>query len=121
MTRQSDVWQKLFDEVALAAGCLPSSFADGNDHVLTKVRRLAADKKVPPGCPPMGKGWSVTVQRDGREELTLHSGGYCGRRDLNEELIVGAAMHLLGFVGYGLPSSDFNPDEGAATITGAEG
>lgn len=35
-------WQALFDQVALALNCLPSSFLDGNDHVIKAAAMLAA-------------------------------------------------------------------------------
>lgn len=59
---------------------------------------------------PMPKHWSVTVEKDGESHLTLSHNHYCGEPDLDEALIVGAAKHLLSFVGYGLPRSTFDPD-----------
>jgi hypothetical protein len=34
---------RMFREVALALKCLPSSFADGNDHVLRKAHEIVAE------------------------------------------------------------------------------
>ena len=42
-------WRDLFFEVALRLGCLASSFADGNAHVLDKAARLAALLTAPTG------------------------------------------------------------------------
>lgn len=35
-------WKDLFWQVSLALKCLPSSFVDGNEHVLNKARELEA-------------------------------------------------------------------------------
>jgi hypothetical protein len=37
-----DNWRKLFWEVAKVLNCLPSSFVDGNEHVLRKAQELQA-------------------------------------------------------------------------------
>ena len=37
-----DNWRKLFWQVAKVLNCLPSSFVDGNEHVLRKAQELQA-------------------------------------------------------------------------------
>lgn len=37
-------WEALFDRVALALNCLPSSFVDGNDHVFSAIEKLLATR-----------------------------------------------------------------------------
>lgn len=43
-----EAWQKLFFEVARKLRCLPSTFADGNDHVLRAAEEAQAARAVPP-------------------------------------------------------------------------
>ncbi|MGE8449684.1 MAG: hypothetical protein ACN6OP_03465 [Pseudomonadales bacterium] len=58
----------------------------------------------------MGENWSVRVEQDGRTILTISDQHLSGEEGADENLIVGAARHLLAFVGYGLPPSNFDPD-----------
>jgi len=50
---KSDIWWQLFRELASALNCLPSSFPDGNGHVLQKARELVAAREPQPEdvCP----------------------------------------------------------------------
>ncbi|MCP3024613.1 hypothetical protein [Cupriavidus basilensis] len=66
----------------------------------------------------MGENWSVRVEQDGRTILTISDQHLSGEEGADESLIVGAAQHLLAFIGYGLPPSDFDPD--ARVILGAD-
>jgi hypothetical protein len=38
--KDAEDWQMRFGAVAKALGCLPSTFSDGNDHVIDKACRL---------------------------------------------------------------------------------
>lgn len=62
--------------------------------------------------PEMGEGWCVTVERWGDAVLTISDQHYSGKElaKADEALIIGAAKHLLAFVGYGLPPSTFDPE-----------
>ncbi len=42
-------WRDLFWQVALELGCLPSTFVDGNSHVLCAARALSVEKAGPAG------------------------------------------------------------------------
>lgn len=70
-----------------------------------------------PETPTMGDGWCVTVERWGDKVLSISDQHYSGREldEADEALIIGAAQHLLSFVGYGLPPSRFDPDEARAS------
>ena len=40
--RAESAWKELFWQVALALKCLPSSYIDGNEHVLRQAKKFAA-------------------------------------------------------------------------------
>lgn len=66
----------------------------------------------------MGDGWSVTVESWGEPVVTISDAALSGKSDLtaeDERLIEGCARHLLGFIGYGLPPSTFDPDDTPTT------
>lgn len=69
----------------------------------------------PPEFPPMPEGWHVTVGLFGDTRLTISENGYGGAvlSDADDDLIAGAARHLLSFIGYGLPPSAFDPEDSA--------
>lgn len=71
--------------------------------------------------PDMGHGWCVAVERDGELELSISEDGVCGKGAPDEALIVGAAKHLLAFVGYGLPPCSFDPDAATPPTPAREG
>jgi len=86
-------------------------------------RRISADVyramlgAAPQAAPPdvtMPEHWSVAVNVDGGENLlTIGHDWVSGAREPTEEdrqTIIGAAQHLLAFVGYGLPPCNFDPD-----------
>jgi len=51
----ADQWERLFWEVARALNCLPSSFVDGNAHVIRAAQAKTADR-----CPwPDHDGWPI--------------------------------------------------------------
>ncbi len=65
----------------------------------------------------MPQYWSVTVNVNGQDIVSIGHDWLSGSRPLgneDERTIIGAAQHLLSFVGYGLPPSDFDPDAPAA-------
>jgi hypothetical protein len=97
--------------------CL-SELAAAADRHRSRVAALEAERAelrpLRDDLPPMGEGWSVTVESWGDPVLTISDAALSGRSDLSEHdeaLIVGCASHLLSFVGYGLPPTTFNPDE----------
>ncbi|KQP02505.1 hypothetical protein [Pseudorhodoferax sp. Leaf265] len=76
----------------------------------TETRLLSA----PPEYPEMPARWAVVVLIDGEEALSIGDQWVSGKGELNEpetQAVVGAAQHLLSFVGYGLPQSSFDPDD----------
>jgi hypothetical protein len=44
MDSKDIVWRELFFNAAIAANCLPSSFVDGNQHVIAAIRDLRATR-----------------------------------------------------------------------------
>jgi hypothetical protein len=76
----------------------------------------ASPQAVPAELPSMPKYWQVEVHADGEKLVSIGENWLSGERALeqaDEQTIIGAAKHLLAFVGYGLPPSNFNPDEAA--------
>ena len=112
----SDQWRRLFGDVAELVKCLPSSFPDANGHVFKKLRALV--EQAPSDGADMPEHWSVVVNIGGKDDplLTIGHNWLSGARDPTEadtQAIIGAAQHLLAFVGYGLPPTSFDPDEAA--------
>lgn len=66
----------------------------------------------PPEFPPMPEGWHVTVGLFGDTRISISDNGYGGAvlTDADDDLIAGAARHLLSFIGYGLPPVQFDSD-----------
>ena len=61
----------------------------------------------------MPSHWSVSVTADGDTLVSIGNDWLSGSRALeqyDERVIIGAAQHLLSFVGYGLPPCNFDPD-----------
>lgn len=85
-----------------------------------ELRRLhalsAAAPAVAAARPAMPETWHVVAHIKGEPVLSIGYDWVSGRELASEEehAIVGMAQHLLSFVGYGLPPSDFNPDDDAA-------
>ena len=81
------------------------------------------------GAPSMPECWSVEVSSGGETLVSIGPNWLSGKEpsDEDEQTIIGAAQHLLSFVGYGLPESTFNPDaappmaEALAASAAAEG
>lgn len=82
----------------------------------TLEQTMALDKKpaLPPELSyPMHEMWSVSVKADGEDIVQIGHSWLSGKSnitDMDERTIIGAAEHLLGFVGYGLPPSSFSPE-----------
>lgn len=67
----------------------------------------------PPDCPTMQEHWCVSVMAEGDTLVTIGHNWLSGKGELTDEetqTVIGAASHLLSFVGYGLPQTDFDPD-----------
>lgn len=65
--------------------------------------------------------WSVEVCADGESLVSIGENWLSGERPLeqaDERTILGAAQHLLSFIGHGLPVSNFNPDDDGAPPAG---
>lgn len=65
----------------------------------------------------MPQYWSVAVNVDGSDIVSIGHNWLSGNRPLesnDEQTILGAAQHLLSFIGYGMPKSSFDPDDAAA-------
>lgn len=112
----SDQWRRLFGDVAELVKCLPSSYPDANGHVFKKLRALV--EQAPSDGADMPEHWSVVVNIGGKDDplLTIGHNWLSGAREPTEadtQAIIGAAQHLLAFVGYGLPPTSFDPDEAA--------
>lgn len=108
---QDERWRSLFWEVARLVRCLPSRFPDANGHVLKKLRALV--EKAPAEGASMPVDWSVTVDVGGQALLSIGHNWLSGAREpteADEATIIGAAQHLLAFVGYGLPPSSYAPE-----------
>jgi hypothetical protein len=83
---------------------------------LQRSAERASPQAVPAEFPSMPANWWVSVHADGDTLVTIGREFMSGERALeeqDEQTIIGAAKHLLAFVGYGLPPSNFNPDEAA--------
>lgn len=68
---------------------------------------------APPDTTAMPEHWHVVVSVNGDNILCIGADYLHGKRELSEaeeNAIIGAAQHLLAFVGYGLPPSSFDPD-----------
>jgi hypothetical protein len=75
----------------------------------------AVQPAAPPEFPGMPQYWSVGVEVDGESLVSIGFNwlsGKAGLTDDDEKAILGAAQHLLSFIGYGLPPSSFDPDDG---------
>lgn len=82
---------------------------------LSTTQEVAPLKPLPKGiAPSMPQTWYVSVVADGDTIINIGHDWMCGSRALekqDEQTIIGAAQHLLSFVGYGLPEPSFDPDE----------
>lgn len=70
----------------------------------------------------MPQYWSVTVNVNGQDIVSIGHDWLSGNRPLRDEderTLIGAARHLLSFVGHGLPPSDFDPDAPASPAVSA--
>ena len=85
------------------------------DHVTALHALSAAAPAVAAARPAMPETWHVVAHIKGEPVLSIGYDWVSGRELASEEehAIVGMAQHLLSFVGYGLPPSDFNPDDAA--------
>ncbi len=85
------------------------------DHVTALHALSAAASAVAAARPAMPETWHVVAHIKGEPVLSIGYDWVSGRELASEEehAIVGMAQHLLSFVGYGLPPSDFNPDDAA--------
>lgn len=73
--------------------------------------RKSRDAKVLTEEPrAMGENWCVSVEQNGRTILAISYQHLAGDENADEKLVIGAAQHLLAFVGYGLPPSNLDPD-----------
>lgn len=62
---EREAWHQLFDRVALALNCLPSSFVDGNTHVLRTAEKARAALAAPPSAAPEPvAGWKFEPNGD---------------------------------------------------------
>ena len=104
--------QDAFAEVAMA---YPKAFALHKVGIAdTAVRgALAAPQQEVPENPPMPEQWHVVVSVHGENILCMGHNSISGKEldSAEENAVIGAAQHLLSFVGYGLPPSSFDPDE----------
>jgi len=76
------------------------------------ARRIAGAEPV-----TMPAYWQVQVIADGETLLSIGHDWVSGERPLeqaDERTILGAAQHLLAFIGHGLPAGNFDPDDEAA-------
>lgn len=72
-----------------------------------------ATQAEPPKDVSMPQYWSVDVFSDGAKIVSIGNDWLSGERpldEIDERTIIGAAQHLLSFVGYGLPPTSFDPD-----------
>lgn len=70
----------------------------------------------------MPQYWSVSISVDGSDIVSIGHNWLSGSRPLeerDEQTILGAAQHLLSFIGYGLPPSSFHPYDDAAPVVPA--
>lgn len=73
-------WKRIFWDVALALDCLPSTFVDGNAHVLRKAHELGPDAKrldfLDAANQRFDMGWVTYVGRAGNVSVqTIATGG----------------------------------------------
>lgn len=82
-----------------------------------------ATQAEPPKDVSMPQYWSVDVFSDGAKIVSIGNDWLSGERpldEIDERTIIGAAQHLLSFVGYGLPPTSFDPDAQAEPVQAGE-
>lgn len=100
----------------------PRVTPDMLDHLKEQINVLAeitATQVEPPKHVSMPQYWAVDVFSDGAKIVSIGSDWLSGERqldELDERTIIGAAQHLLAFVGYGLPPTSFDPDAQAEPV-----
>lgn len=90
------------------------------EPVARRVTTEPLPAEIAPHMPPC---WSVEVIADGEILISIGHDWMSGSRALeqaDEQTIIGAAQHLLSFVGYGLPPSQFDPDAEPARNSAGE-
>lgn len=86
------------------------------------LAKLQATQAEPPKDVSMPQYWSVDVFSDGAKIVSIGNDWLSGERpldEIDERTIIGAAQHLLSFVGYGLPPTSFDPDAQAEPVQAA--
>lgn len=86
---------------------------------LEQREQVQAPRVMPLEVAAMPADWSVTVQVDAETVLSIGHDWISGTTDFDEAVILGAAKHLLSFIGYGLPDGGFVPPADVPAITAA--
>jgi hypothetical protein len=82
------------------------------------ARALAAQeplKPTPDDYPSMPELWSVDVFVNGDSVLSIGDNWIGSSDDLDDAVVLGAAKHMLSFIGYGLPDGGFTPPDDDAS------
>lgn len=90
-------------------------------HEAFKLGVEAARRSQPEPHTSMPDFWSVDVHVDAERLVSIGHNWLSGKElgQAQERAIIGAAQHLLAFVGFGLPRPDFDPDADEAAAHGA--
>ncbi len=90
-------------------------------HEAFRLGVEAARRPQPEPHTDMPDFWSVDVHVDAERLVSIGHNWLSGKElaQAEERAIIGAAQHLLAFVGFGLPRPDFDPDADEAAAHGA--
>lgn len=99
-----------------ASYCRCADCIDAENRVVSATVQTADSRQVPMPreSVSMPQYWSVRVTKNGSDLISIGSDWLSGNSVLeaqDEQTILGAAQHLLSFVGYGLPECAFDPEE----------
>lgn len=122
---EEEIWFIASDGMRSADGGIYQSsgieFARAVEQAI--LAKLQATQAEPPKDVSMPQYWSVDVFSDGTKIVSIGNDWLSGERQLDEideRTIIGAAQHLLSFVGYGLPPTSFDPDAQAEPVQEGE-
>ena len=99
-----------------------SEVSDALRSLADQLEQASSHPKSIEAVATMPQHWSVSVNVDGSDIVSIGHNWLSGSRPLeerDEQTILGAAQHLLSFIGYGLPASSFDPDKCAAPVVSA--
>lgn len=117
-TAEREALMDLIDAYAEArhvGGChtYNAKTAEARAKVVASLAASAGSDPVATEFPNMPETWHVSAHVLGQPILTIGYDWLAGKGELSDaetQAVIGMAQHLLAFVGYGLPPSNFDPD-----------